>query len=189
MRINEDFIENIESSDLTSQELETENGQFATEDECDIKLIFAFEGAFGHLSWPSYKRFFSKLCRYLEMTNRISKHTQPKIKSLSVWAKESKGGPIPDDFLEIIRMNESKEYVKKTGIWTEFCIVSNMRNVRQSYGFLSDIVKMSRHIEPNSKPRYLASGCYIHPKLAGDINKFTELCQYISAQDATFNAE
>ena len=189
MRINEDFIEDIESSDLTSQEPEIENKQFATEDECDIKLIFAFVGAFGRLSWLSYRRFFSKLCRYLEMSNRISKHTQPKIKSVSVWAKESEGGPIPDDFIEIISTKDSKEYVGKAGLWTEFCIVSNMRNIRQSYGFLSDIVKMSRYIQSDGKPKYMASVCYIHPKLTGDVNEFTELYYYIPARDATFNAE
>lgn len=120
------------------------------------------------------------------MSNRISKHTQPKIKSVSVLAKESEGGPIPDDCIEIIKTGESKEYVGKAGLWTEFCIVSNMRNIRQSYGFLSDIVRMSCIKGSDDKPEYQATGCFIHPKLAD--GRFTEINSYVTARDANFNA-
>ena len=82
MRINEDYIEDIQQNDLTVQDTLPE-AVFASEDDCDIKLFFCHSLAFGNISWPAYRRFFKKVLRYLENNRHIVRFSEPKIRTVS----------------------------------------------------------------------------------------------------------
>ena len=84
--------------------------------------------SFASIIWPAYKRFYMKVCRYLDANRYIERYTEPKIRSASEWAKESQGGPIPDDLVEIVNTRNSDEYLGKANIWVEFCIRSTFSN-------------------------------------------------------------